>query len=298
MLLKESTIRLRNITARLKSSISASCRLPVFPTIARVPLFELNSLESRSRGHRIRRRFLDKTLVVALLTTVTLCGSPGVWAKSRWYQIEVIVFRHADADAAGGEQWLDLESLPDFRDAIELLVDLPEFSDEPPVDGAELLLSGPIAFQSLSSDALLLSDVFRRLENLSAYEPVLHVGWRQPGFGGSRARSVYISDKPSMVLDAAIDDTAVVPNPSPSEIRVEGTIRVRTGRLLHVDTDFVSYGADSPVRITEQRKVKLKELHYFDHPLFGVIVQVVPYRVPDPHEQPSEVVGSGSVEDR
>jgi len=64
-----------------------------------------------------------------------------------------------------------------------------------------------------------------------------------------------------------------------------------------VNVDFVNYGEESPLRITEQRRVKLKELHYFDHPLFGVIVRVVPYRIPDPADQASAVVDPESIED-
>ena len=248
---------------------------------------------------RMRHRAFIKVLLLGLLIIALLTVVPVVWAKGRWYQIEVIVFRHLDVDAVGGEQWLDLKSPPDFHNAVELFVDLPGFSDEPPLDRPnEVSMSGVLAFQSLPSRELKLSGVFRRLQNLSAYQPILHVGWRQPGFGQSRARSVYISDKPSTVIDAAMDVSAVMVKPSPSAMRVEGTVRVRTGRLLYVDADFLSYGANSPVRITEQRKVKFKELHYFDHPLFGVIVRVTPYRIFDPRGPSSEVLGSGSIGDQ
>jgi hypothetical protein len=36
--------------------------------------------------------------------------------------------------------------------------------------------------------------------------------------------------------------------------------------LVNPETEFV--------RLTETRQIKLEELHYFDHPLFGVLVQV------------------------
>jgi Peptidoglycan-binding protein, CsiV len=227
-----------------------------------------------------------KNLFFAVLITISVGASPGVWAKSRWYQVEVIVFRYTDSETAGGEYWSELESLPEFRDAVELLVDLPEFSDEPPSEiPNEVSIPGPLAFQSLGLSELKLSGVFRRLKQVSAYEPILHVGWRQPGFGGRRARSVYISDKAGANVDTPADTTSVMSDPAPGPRRIEGTVRIRTGRLLHVDVDFVSFGGDSPVRITEQRKVKLKELHYFDHPLFGVLVRVTPYRPPEPVEQ-------------
>ena len=60
----------------------------------------------------------------------------------------------------------------------------------------------------------------------------------------------------------------------------EGVVRIKVGRLLHVEVDFLYYQDGTPVRLNESRKVKLRETHYFDHPLFGVIVQVSPYVLP------------------
>jgi hypothetical protein len=223
-----------------------------------------------------------KMLFLTGLIIVATSASPVVWATNRWYQVEVIVFRHADSELMNREQWPDLESLPDYRDSIRLFVDLPELTDEPPVDGPnEGLAPGPLAFQSLSANQLKMSGVFRRLRNVSAYEAVLHVGWRQPGGGQSRARRVYISDDPATFRGIDSDTASLRLGSQDNSRRIEGVIRVRGGRLLHMDADFTSYGGPAPVRISERRKVKFKELHYFDHPLFGVIVQVTPYRISD-----------------
>ncbi len=219
---------------------------------------------------QMRPRYSVKILLLALLLGLMAVTSSAVMAKSRWYQVEVIVFNHNDT-AATSEQWPDLESLPDFRDAINLII------DRPPDPPGSVAIPGPLAFQSLRASDLKLSGIYRRLRNLSAYTPILHIGWRQPGLGGNRARSVYISDKPRLITDTSptmLDTT--------SHAAVEGALQIRIGRLLHIVADFVKYGSESPVRITEQRQVKLKEIHYFDHPLFGVIVQVTPYRIADP----------------
>ena len=237
-----------------------------------------------------------KKLILVLLILAFAGASLPAWAKSRWYQVEVIVFRQADTEAVGGETWPALKSLPDFRNSVELLIDLPDFSDEPPVKN-EVSIPGPIAFESLSMSDLQMTGVYRRLRKLSAYDPVLHVGWRQPGFGSSRARSVYISDKPAVTTETMMDSNGVTFEAAKVVRRVEGTVRVRTGRLLHVNVDFVNYGEESPLRITEQRRVMLKELHYFDHPLFGVIVRVVPYRIPAPTDQVENAAGPDPVED-
>lgn len=228
--------------------------------------------------YQMRPRNSLKLFLLASLVSLTAVTSPIVLAKSRWYQVEVIVFNHNDEAAADSEQWPDLESLPDFRNAINLFVDRPEHSPSSNAERPnEVAIPGPLAFQSLPAGDLKMSGVYRRLRDLNAYTPILHIGWRQPGLGGSRARSVYISDKPRIIADGSATGLDTTPN-----AMVEGAIQIRIGRLLYVATDFVKYGGESPVRITEQRQMKLKEIHYFDHPLFGVVVQVTPYRIADP----------------
>jgi hypothetical protein len=78
-----------------------------------------------------------------------------------------------------------------------------------------------------------------------------------------------------------------MPNPS-------GTIRVHLTRFLHVTLDL-TYQADGAgavplaandglgeltlaprYRLTATRNVRSNELHYFDHPAFGVLVRITP----------------------
>lgn len=221
-------------------------------------------------------------LCVTLLAALLVLTSSNVRAESRWYQVEVIIFRYTNP--TGGEQAVAPRQLPNFANAISLVSDVPNFDDEPEIDRAdEASIAGPTAFQSLSSAELQLGGVLRRLRTLDTYAPVLHVGWRQPGLGDGRARYVYLTDKPRSLIDARADDDVAVGSVQVAEQRVEGMVRVKTGVGLQVDADFISYGADAPVRINERRNVKFKEVHYFDNPFFGVIIQVVPYRIVDPN---------------
>ncbi len=229
----------------------------------------------------MRRYFFSIFLVTALVI------STSVSAAGRWYAVEVIVFRHAlEASASDTERWPALDSVPDYHGAQEIIVNLQDFDNEPLRDKPnEVRIPAPRPFEALPRTDFKMSGVFRTLRNSAMYEPVLHVGWRQPGVGESRARSVYVSDRPAserLEADDSAERLIELPITAP---RIEGTIRVRAGRLLYVTADFVNYSENSPTRIRGQRKVKLKELHYFDHPLFGVIVQVTPYRFAPPEEQ-------------
>jgi|GEM_PF-897869 len=97
---------------------------------------------------------------------------------------------------------------------------------------------------------------------------------------------------------APADNTAAAGNAAPSyqppQPAVDAMLRVRANHFLHIDLDAAYFPKDPSilqsstaadgetsswqhadyVRLQESRRVRLKELHYFDHPLFGVIVQV------------------------
>ncbi len=102
--------------------------------------------------------------------------------------------------------------------------------------------------------------------------------------------------------------------------QIEGTIRISRARYLHVWTDLIyripstniesiSYSRNSyesntdfdsintnqttynqpfaDFRLQDHRRMRSKELHYIDHPLFGIIVKAMPYALPEiPDEEP------------
>lgn len=80
-------------------------------------------------------------------------------------------------------------------------------------------------------------------------------------------------------------DAKTVAKPVPvlatNTAELEGTIRFFMSRHLHLDVDllFRDVTAESGnivYRLSEQRKLKSQETHYFDHPRFGVLVRIMP----------------------
>jgi hypothetical protein len=105
---------------------------------------------------------------------------------------------------------------------------------------------------------------------------VLHAGWVQPGLPEDQAKPFDLT-----LLGVA--------NP-------RGSVRVYLSRFLHVNLD-ISYQDDTAAaataaeppgnelreialppryRLTTERQTRSGELHYFDHPAFGVLVKVTP----------------------
>ena len=170
-----------------------------------------------------------------------------------------------------GEMWYEPRELPVKEDAVQLL----------PADAAG---DGPVAFRKLRSSSFKLGGIYKELSFSKDYRPLMHISWMQPGRSGARASAVRIMD----VLERDAGDAGV------RNLKVDGTIRVRVSRFLHMDVDLL-YFLESPVpvyrttdsgtaeagmprasytRLRESRRMKLNELHYFDHPLFGMISRV------------------------
>jgi len=253
-----------------------------------------------------------------LLCTVTMAAvakETQEEAPLDWYDVEVIVFRHHDLEALSHEKWKRDPGTPDIRDARELLPPLPENLSKVHSDK----LKQPLAFLQLRDDQYTLDDKVEELQQAEGYEPLIHIAWRQPGLGPDDAVAVHIhggvhggikveaaqgenaeADKPvegesgPTQVDAVqepAEDTGVEGPPAPY---IDGTIKLIRKRFLHVDADFL-YRApyiDDPAnpltreqwpqafRLTESRRMRSRELHYLDHPMFGILIIATPYEPP------------------
>lgn len=193
--------------------------------------------------------------------------------SAAWYQVEIIIFQNLYPQS-DGEVWSDPRELPALQDAVELV----------PVDAAG---ASPVAFKKLRSSQFRLGGVYKELSFSRNYRPLLHLSWQQPGRSGSGATPVRIRD----ILNPESDIAAS------RQVKVDGTIRLRVSRFLHMDVDLIYLlenlealnqtdavnGPDIPrasyTRLRESRRMKLNELHYFDHPLFGMITRVSRFNV-------------------
>jgi len=82
---------------------------------------------------------------------------------------------------------------------------------------------------------------------------------------------------------------------------LEGTIKLHLGRYLHLEADLLYRSQTEPLenntffmnlddieqpqtlfRMHQTRRMRSGELHYFDHPMFGMLVQITPYELPEP----------------
>ena len=215
-----------------------------------------------------------------------------------WYQVEVVLFAYTEPDA-GGEWWYENPGLPARQQTIGLLMEtadpVPAGTPDAPEDEALK------PYVSLNGQDYRLAGVRRVLASSREYRPLLHVAWQQPGLDARNVRAVRLDN--TRFERKAAEQVEVEPEPgevwdepeyTPPAKVFDGTVRLRKSRFLHLDVDFV-YFPDmlqqpdlempaqsaghrrfpaSYVRLTESRRIKPDGLNYFDHPLFGLIVEV------------------------
>jgi hypothetical protein len=218
------------------------------------------------------------------------------------YEVEVLIFANRDFDPTEErfEQALDgfgddtgalLREVPVFDDtnfgAGTSPLDTPglldpraapapadPFAAPQPVDPFAAQAAEALRIRLLRPEELKLGNEYRKLGGLRAYLPLVHAGWVQPGLPEA---------------DAEPFDLGVL-----GVLNPRGTIRVHLSRFLHITVDL-TYRADAAsasdfaptesldelvfaprYRMTATRSSRSGELHYFDHPAFGVLVRITP----------------------
>ncbi len=209
-----------------------------------------------------------------LFATFLLLLSNSAFAK--WYQVEMVVFENLSPDT-GGELW-NTGNAPDYRNTVELLTDATASS----------------AFKVLPPSSYKLGGVDKVLKLSSEYRPVYHVAWQQQELTKSRAKAVHIKNTAAKIngsvnlrgghlLHLDIDLTYFIDLYTESPVsfgQQDVTVEVAPEKSAPeknpseevTGEDLVMSGTYAQMK--ETRRIKLNELHYFDHPLFGVIMRV------------------------
>ena len=216
------------------------------------------------------------------------------------FQVEVLIFTHRDFDPSEEQFALEerhepapeqaLRSLDD--DGVEFDADAPVSIDASPpatdatvpaepdasaVSDAAVVPENQFTFRVLRPEELQLTNQYRVLARLPAYHPLVHGGWVTLGLPDSAALPVDLG-----VLGVA--------NPA-------GTVRLSLTRFLHVKLDLTYIDTQAAQRgpvaapgdltelpimpryhIDAERTTRSGELHYFDHPAFGVLIKVTPVK--------------------
>ena len=208
-----------------------------------------------------------------VITALLVTFNQAAIAAPPVYNVEIIIFRN-NAKSDAGEQW----NTP----ATGELSSTPVFSQG--------------EFTELSPNLYQLDGVRGGLRNSSGYTVLLHRAWRQVGYDAAHAIPYPIRSLSESGRDS-----------------IEGSVTLVRERYLHLDVDLLlmtasraapTQYADGPgsapaFRLREKRRVRSRELHYFDHPRFGMIAMVTPYDAPEeePEPEPADTTAEPEVVD-
>jgi hypothetical protein len=202
----------------------------------------------------------------ALLFFTSLSATVYAAEAVRQFDIELLIFQNLSADD-GGEVWpIDYSEWFD-DDSVE--------QGDPEPGKATRTSKRATRVIWLGRDALHLQAEQHALKRSGNYRPLRHLAWRQTVLDRNRAQEIEIP-----------------PSNAEGPVKIEGTVRVAVERYLHLyldlklidttlalKTGFSDY--DLPeFRLQQRRRMRSKELHYFDHPKFGVIALITPYTPP------------------
>ena len=309
-------------------------------------------------------QYLSWLLIALMLSPLAQAGNKDE-NDIPWYQVEIIIFANQNQDGIMSETWPDPPEIknPTFLELThpdDAATVMANTKSELPKLSANPNSVMPTPYELLRTEELQLTPVAKKLEKSSNYQPIVHMGWRQPTLHPDDSTPIFIYQGVELPL---ITDPGVTSQPataktnaggsrfssvavgnftvdssqygqlmSPSEIDTltgpefnpfYGTLRLSVSRYLHLEANlnyripvikqevvpvsmedsFVSSGFQQNVAFTEEgeiaetklqeretiqnlnmfetRRMRSKEIHYFDHPSIGIIVRVIPYEIPE-----------------
>lgn len=140
-----------------------------------------------------------------------------------------------------------------------------------------------------------LSDIRSWLDRRSEYRVLAYGAWTQSGFDRRQARPVDL-DTLARVSRLALEDgrsgaVSELP-PAGGQEPFSASATLWLGRYLHLEIEAETRTERGPGKLTESRRMRSGELHYFDSPRIGAIAVVTPYDGAE--ARPTEPAGPSS----
>lgn len=188
-----------------------------------------------------------------LLAALMLAFATTASAQSGRIQIEVLVFAYNNPDSGSALSPADAD--PDYS--------------------GMLLGEGGAVYSVLPREALKLGGAYDALARNARTRALLHVGWQQDA--GS-TRPVRLRGRAEVSSSDPERGALATTNPE-----LDGDLRLRFGRGVEVHVDALlrvesrkagRANGEQRFRLNSKRIVNYGELHYIDHPAFGIIVRV------------------------
>jgi hypothetical protein len=240
--------------------------------------------EHRSQSPcRPRARFAAAPIAGVLLAF--LAGSAGAQdpaaapADAPMYRVEIVVFRNLSPNARPEDP-----GRPPMPPPVALTDPLGTFADDPDAgpgqtpsdDTAPVIDETEQTLFFTPTDEFTLDEAFARLRRSSAYRPLAHAAWIQPGLeeGRSQPVSLTLLTQVRRVQSGSrpAADAGVLPEP------LTGDVTLHRNRFLHLGLDLALTDEDGArYELRGSRRIRSGEINFFDAPELGVIALVTPF---------------------
>ncbi len=169
------------------------------------------------------------------------------------YRVEVLILRHLNNEGRS------FEAPPQ-----------PKTQSDGPIDTSESARSERrVRWRGLPWKEFQLKSENSRLKRSRDFRPLLHLGWTQAALDNEESGWVPVRGQ-------AEDGT-----------RIDGRARLAVNRYLNLRLELNAIIPEKgEFRLTQSRRMKSGELHYFDHPEFGALVVIIREPPPEPEPEP------------
>lgn len=218
----------------------------------------------------------------SLLALITALVSASASSESL-FDVELVFFKRLDV--SGEYNYLSKDREPDssIKTAGSSIISLDSLPDN---------------YQIIPAANRKLEGTYRKLRSSAKMRPLLHLAWRQPLADKEQSAwmSFNISDTPDK--KGLQDFTGLIRFSRNQGLLVESFITGFKANEILIDSSSSAITSDDDTSsdsnigqeneaeqplsgyfvLSENRKVKINKLHYFDNPTMGILVKITPYR--------------------
>ncbi|PIE23818.1 MAG: hypothetical protein CSA60_04100 [Neptuniibacter caesariensis] len=230
-----------------------------------------------------------KRIVNVIALTGLLAIANGAFAAS-WYKVEVVVFASNSSQALADEYWPHIEDIPEKSRATNL--------------GS----TGTGAYQKLAPSSLSLKQAKNALRAKGENRILFHSAWLQPIVKTQNPRPVriqggeildngmhelegyiavgrgrYLHFRPDLYLSRRLnaEESALLkstPHSDPVANETPAQLSMQNSSTARPTVNAIQLPDILTVNLNQARRMRSKELHYIDHPLMGILVEIKPVK--------------------
>ncbi|MFT6925578.1 MAG: hypothetical protein ACJAZP_001162 [Psychromonas sp.] len=242
------------------------------------------------------------------LPIILLCFSFSANAAERWFEVEVLLFQRDISFEKTGERLSDDFLTLDTANSTEILKVNAAGQTNPVVIGAQQFVQNANNFILLDSSHLQLSAQRKSLAAHAGFKPILHMAWRMPVKSNNSAKPIHLfggenleagpQSENKWAVDGNfkiyldhylyIDSQFIIRQKTVQEKIKPQIAPVQNSNILESENgvEIIDLNRDAnrvennqeivikEALFDQRRRLRSEEIHYLDHPLMGVIVQI------------------------